>query len=858
MRLVRIGRGTALLSVGALALAVWACETARNIGGIQRDQTPPVITLTNTAGDTQDIAGGLRFNVSAVDNLALLSVNLTFSGGLIGTLDTTFLGQVKTYSVARQITFPAGSGAGGNIMIVGRATDGAGNFAADTIFIFLRNVQALQVTLISPTPGAIASQGRSIPIQVRAIQNSGIAKIGFLVAPAAAVTNPTVPPNDSIVFLGVLRDTALYTDTLNVVAATGTFDVIGFAEDSAGRRGFTNIVTVTIQSAVNDVTPPLVSHSVGARVEVNDTVIIRATDPSAISWIGFRVDTSGLLLKFDTINVAAGNLTDVTRRASLNLGSVLPPGVLPHQIVVRGYACDGAVARNCSYTNTTSLLPSAPITPPIVPAVQIVPPRSPTALIDTVIVVNGLTVQLAGTGTIADAIYNANLRELYLTNPGLNRVDVFQVANTSFVAGGIPTAGGQPWGIALWPRDTLGGYKDTIIVADAGGSYLGIINVGAGGPRQIIWRQSLPDFIIQTYKVIIQAGGAVVHITDYHTSDLPQYLATVCRVASGTSACHADSVFAIYSTAPTGAETPPFNGRATLRMEKLINTTDPNLMFGHLFWEIGTQSFNETTDTLRIFLSRGRNFSKVILSACGGATINLARMGLGDRTFTRNTGNFTHAFIGEGGNITAQFARVMSYDARNQLLVGTAAGCSTGNATRDSGQVDIDFGMSPGREVSDFIANTGIRVVSVATNFNGLTNAVRADSIYYLDQDLRRMVTSAAPPGPSPLTPGMDMNYFHDFAPTGQCPPGSTFCGGGTDKNQRLMFSASPSGNIDVFDTFFGAFLGSIPVRDPIIGPLRVARDAGGNQLLFGVTPTGLLVVQLPPIVNPLPVPPHH
>ena len=677
-------------------------------------------------------------------------------------------------------------------------------------------------------------------------------------APAAAVTNPTVPPNDSIVFLGVLRDTALYTDTLNVVAATGTFDVIGFAEDSAGRRGFTNIVTVTIQSAVNDVTPPLVSHSVGARVEVNDTVIIRATDPSAISWIGFRVDTSGLLLKFDTINVAAGNLTDVTRRASLNLGSVLPPGVLPHQIVVRGYACDGAVARNCSYTNTTSLLPSAPITPPIVPAVQIVPPRSPTALIDTVIVVNGLTVQLAGTGTIADAIYNANLRELYLTNPGLNRVDVFQVANTSFVAGGIPTAGGQPWGIALWPRDTLGGYKDTIIVADAGGSYLGIINVGAGGPRQIIWRQSLPDFIIQTYKVIIQAGGAVVHITDYHTSDLPQYLATVCRVASGTSACHADSVFAIYSTAPTGAETPPFNGRATLRMEKLINTTDPNLMFGHLFWEIGTQSFNETTDTLRIFLSRGRNFSKVILSACGGATINLARMGLGDRTFTRNTVNFTHAFIGEGGNITAQFARVMSYDARNQLLVGTAAGCSTGNATRDSGQVDIDFGMSPGREVSDFIANTGIRVVSVATNFNGLTNAVRADSIYYLDQDLRRMVTSAAPPGPSPLTPGMDMNYFHDFAPTGQCPPGSTFCGGGTDKNQRLMFSASPSGNIDVFDTFFGAFLGSIPVRDPIIGPLRVARDAGGNQLLFGVTPTGLLVVQLPPIVNPLPVPPHH
>jgi hypothetical protein len=30
----------------------------------------------------------------------------------------------------------------------------------------------------------------------------------------------------------------------------------------------------------------------------------------------------------------------------------------------------------------------------------------------------------------------------------------------------------------------------------------------------------------------------------------------------------------------------------------------------------------------------------------------------------------------------------------------------------------------------------------------------------------------------------------------------------------------------------------------------------GGNQLLFGVTATGLLVLQLPPFVNPLPIPP--
>jgi hypothetical protein len=316
-------------------------------------------------------------------------------------------------------------------------------------------------------------------------------------------------------------------------------------------------------------------------------------------------------------------------------------------------------------------------------------------------------------------------------------------------------------------------------------------------------------------------------------------------------------VFALYSTSPTLSSSSPFDGRATLRMEKLINTANPALKYGHLFWEIATTSFTSSTDTLRIELHRGRNFGKVVLSACAGVTVNLATMGLGDRTFARNSGNFVHGFFGEGGNIEAAFARVMSYDARGTLSQGnlTAVGCGTGGVQRDSGENDVDLGMSPGVDVSDFISNTGVKVVSIATNFNGLTNAVRADSIYYLDQDLRRKTTSAAPPGPTPKTPGMDMNYFHDFSPTGDCPPTSTNCGGGTDKTQRLIFSANPNGNIDVYDTYFGAFLTSIPVRDPIIGPLRVARDVAGVQLLFGVTANGLLVLQLPPIGNPLPAP---
>src|SRR5216684_2197640 len=568
MRLVT--RGTALWGIVALVLVVWACETTRNPGGIQRDLIPPVLTLSNTAGDTQQIAGGLRFTVSAADNLSLKSIDLTFSGGLISTIDTTFISETKTYTKSYTITFGSNSGAGGSIKIVGRATDGAGNNASDSILIFLSNVQALRVRLNLPSPGALGSTGKGIPVDVVAVQNSGVAKVGFLVSPAASVTNPTTPPNDSLVFSAPFADSVEYVDTLIVVPSTGTFNVQGFAEDSAGRRGFSNVVTVTIQSVATDNTPPVVGQRIASRVEVDDTVHVRAQDPSAISWIGFKVDTGGVTMKFDTVNVAAGNLTDVTRHFTLGLGGLQP---LPHTIVVVG-----------------------------------------------------LTRGLPFGGSIADAIFNGNDSSLYLTNPSLGRVEIFQVANTSFVAAGIPTAGPQPWGIALWPHDTLGNYGDTIVVANAGGVELSVIDVSPG-VRRLAWRQDLPDYLIETYRVLTNPLRAEIIV--YDVSDRPQYLATVCRTA-GSPACAPDSIFAIYSTTPTQSSSSPFNGKATLRMEKLINTLDTTQLFGHFFWEIGATPVGSGTDTLRIELRRGLpyNQTKVILSACAGVNVLLNTFGL--------------------------------------------------------------------------------------------------------------------------------------------------------------------------------------------------------------------------------------
>jgi len=834
----------------ALAGAVGACETARNPGGVQVDRISPTIALS--AADTQQIANGLQFSVDASDNLGLKEILVTFSDPTIGQTDTIFNTTVTSFNRSTKITFPANSGSGGSITITGRATDGAGNFTQATTVVFLSNVQALTVDLLAPTAPAVASTGKNILVQVHAQQLGGIATIGFIVVPRAAVVDPTVPPTDSLVFTPPARQPpdTFYADTLTVQPGFTTFTVTGFAVDAAGRPKLTNPVTVTVQTPGNDVTPPTVSHSISSRVEVNDNVTVHATDPSGIKVMGFRVDTAlaavppftGVTpLKFVLDStMAAANLTTVDKVFALGLP--LSDSGLPKSVVIRGYACDLAVARNCAYSQTSTVIAGSAPRPAALMAI------GASSGVDTVIVVAGTTHSLPFGGHIADAIYNSNRRELYLTNDALGRVEVYNLATGTFDPNGIITAGPVPWGIALWPVDTLGTYDpNRVVVADAGGTELSILDAST---RRLLWRQALPNFLIEKYSIQVISGFIRAVITVHDVSDRPQYVATVCRVGGAPPNCDPNQIYAIYSTTPTQSSSSPFTGRATLRMEKLINTTDTTQMFGHLFWELGALGQNVTGDTLRIEMIRPTlGQRKVVLTACKAVTVDFASFGLGDQTFVRNTGNFTHAFIGEGGsNIELAFARVFAYSAKKLLSTPASSSCTMAPTTlTDVGSDDQDFGMSPGTHVSDFISNTGVHVVSIATNFNGLTNLVRAgtDSTYYLDEGLRLWGTSSV----GSATPGMDMNYNHNFEPGPSC---TVNCGGGSGNiAERMVFAASPDTSIRVFDTFFFNQQRKISIRDPIIGPLRVAFDAtSGQQYLFGMTTRGLVVVSLPTITN--------
>src|SRR5438309_155729 len=342
-------RGSSVLwGMGALVSMLWACETTRNPGGIQRDVVPPTIKLKASA-DTQDIAGGLNFSVTATDNLGLKDIRLTYTGGYINTTDTVFTSAVTNLTVGEKVN--PGSGAGGLITIVGRATDGAGNFAEDTIRVFLVNVDALRVYLVQPAAGAVASQGKYIPVSVAAHQKSGVKRIGWL-----------------------------------VTGSTGFFTIAGFAVDSGNRVGQTSPITVTILSVANDNTPPQIEQFLTLRSEANDTITVHATDPSGITVIGFAVtSTTGAPIRRDSV-LLSGSSTDALKRFALGLNTLAP---LPQQVVIQAFACDGAVAHNCGVTGGTFTIPS---------------PTGPSRA-DTVTIVAATTKTLPFGGRIVAATY---------------------------------------------------------------------------------------------------------------------------------------------------------------------------------------------------------------------------------------------------------------------------------------------------------------------------------------------------------------------------------------------------------------------------------------------------------------------
>jgi hypothetical protein len=758
------------------------------------DKTKPTVDLTKggTSADTV-----IAFQVEVKDNLGIKNVKVTLTGGLQLNYDTTFTSASTGAVIPFTISVPRSIPKGTPVLATSFAIDGAGNKSAvDSLNLTVGNVPPAEVRIGSPASGTVAVVGKSIVMSINARSAVKVRTVGFK-------TTGSFEFADSSSFASPLPDSVAILDTLAIPAnaPVGPLQVAPFILDSLGQRTIGPVITLNVQppSAINST--PVVTFSHTPRIEVNDTIHVEGSDQTGIVTLGYEVRRTpgGTIDAKDSLQ-SNGNITSQIRTFDLRL----PYTTFPTVVYVQAFA------RNSNGVRAYAKLPGG------------------AERIDTVTVVAGSTKSLPNGGMVADALYHPRTDRLYFTNIERNQLEVFSLSDSTFKSPIL--VGSRPWGIAAWPRDHNGTMGDTLLIANSGATDVSYVNLNGGSSGREVYRYPLPNIIVFTVtSKRSPAGLLITERTKYDFSDRPQYIGTTC---TGTGFGCGDVVLT-YSTTPTQGQSEPFDkNNGTLRWENLITHKS------HFFFEQAMGQDANSSDTLEIRRYDAVTGNETIIVpqvqnavTAGGEefpfsiVVRKTALAFRDTTFVRNSGNFTRAAYGEGGPVNG--TRAMTFDVNRGFIT---------QVTDLSGKVGtlpvpvIDRGVSPAADVSDFVANSFAMVKGVAMNFDGSLAGIRADSTYLLNLQLRLQGILCT----------TQSNAGLDFHPMNSGPNSFPL-------SSRLVFAASAEPVIEIFDSYCYKRVATVPIRDPINGPIKAAfRQSSGQIVLVGATARGVVIVTLP------------
>jgi hypothetical protein len=786
-------RAFAIAAAVVATLVVAGCAESTSTLNTLADKSPPTVSLAQGSTSVDTI---IAFEVEAKDNLGLKTITVNVSGGLSLSFDTTFTSTNTDVSLPFAVSVPRSIPRGTPVLVTASAVDGALNRSAvDSLKLTVGNVPAADVHFTSPASGTLAVVGKSIIVSLSARSAVKVRSVGFRATGA-------LPIADSTVYSSPLSDSVSVLDTIPIPsnAPIGQVSLAPFVIDSLGQRTVGPAIILNVQplSAINSTPVVTMSHTV--RMEVGDTLHVEATDQTGITVLGYEVRrTQGGAIDAKDSIVSNGNITSQLKTFSLRL----PYSEFPTRIFIQAFA------RNSNNVRAYAKLSGG------------------TDRIDTVTVVAGSTRALPFGGSVADALYHPRSDRLYLTNIERNELEVFSLTDSSFKSPII--VGSRPWGISAWPRDHNGTMGDTLLVANSGGTDISYVNLNGGGSGREVFRYALPNIVVfSVTSTKSPAGFTLQQRTKYDFSDRPQYLGSTC---TGTGSDCGD-VVVTYSTTPTGGQSTPFDkNNGTLRWENLTRGTS------HFFFEQAVGQSQDRADTLEVIRYDANTGDATTLvpykqpvmvgttTAAYSVVVRLPDLAFRDTTFVRNSGNFRRAAYGEGGLV--QGTRAMTFDASRgfqttgTLIDGTVVTLST---------PVVDLGISQAADVTDFVANSFARVQGVAMNFDGSLTGVRADSTYLLNPALRLQGILGT----------TQSNAGLDFHPSNTGPNSFPL-------SSRLVFAASAEPVIEIFDSYCYRRVGSVPIRDPIIGPIKAAlRPLTGQLVIVGATQQGVVIVTLP------------
>ena len=808
------------------------------------DGTPPTMTfIAPKTGATLNIGDSLLIRVNLQDNVALKNVRfyaVSPRGDIaLGTADTVMrydtvtapqsgavfrAGLTDTLDLRRWLrirtpldTIP------GKLLVYGLVTDAAGNVTKDTVAIQM--TKGPNVSLLAPVTGDSLTRGTKLRISVSATSGVGVTKLGFDVATGTsgpAWPTPIVRTYDST-FVTPVKGAGPYTVDIDIppdAPSKGVLTISPHATDVNGQPGAPTPQDFAVR--VGAAPPPLVRQQIATRIELTDSLTVYASGAS-LTQVGYVIrDVLNPNTRVDSNSVAASSSSFGPKGISFNLATRWQG----KRVSVSAFARDSAGKVGWA-----------------VPAGTSIPVTDTTKMArDTTLIVYGRTFPLPTTrnGPVADVVVDQARGNVFLSNIGASRLEVWQVATQKFDVNGI-FVGSQPWGMTIARTNA-----DTMYVANSGGTNLSRVYIGAATPsgmkedlaRRIQTRISL------LYKVTEQRDASTGKIRLTITgpilfSDRPQYiqqaagangrvyLSTKPTAASGekgtirfldTQAAAPDQRF-ILAFASAGSDPNSYlianiDAAGVTPAPANSAANDVLTLCDHASGTTNPQSCASSANGIADAVAQLRT---LIPTTDVDAQVNLDEnsLGLTDTTYAAASGTGEWIAFGEGHRAPYSRAFLLRDDGTNPNGYTYA---------------------SPSLNIQDLINNASDQVFGLALDKTGQTLGLHGSETYFAS------VTQ-------PFSQRLQGKYatFSQGAGIAFHPNAD---GNSTPQDQRLSFVASNNGTIEIVDIAYFTSRGTLATKYNLYGPLRASLPFPGDDplvvlKLFGLSPNGLVVIDV-------------
>lgn len=810
------------------------------VGIFVQDTLKPTLGLTvlNTqfqprdtilVGDTVIVEGVLHDNVG-LSSLQVIGVALRGNPDL-GPVDTVPLYESAGFSVAagvtltdtivRRLMVPISNAPVTDTLVhfIATLVDRASNRTVASRFA--RRVSGPKVDAIRPNDNEERARGEEFTIELLATDRDGVRNLGFTLTGEGFpnVVYDTMPPSRQ----DTLRLT--YRFTIPDAAVVGSLiRVLPSARDLTNQVGVGPSRSILVVGTTTDTLAPLVYQTVAKRVELGDSVAIRATDRSRIARFGYTLHSlrTGSTIAAGERTLPAPYPSDTTVRFRLDeVGGLWLDSLTKYRgelVILRSYADDSLGNRGYSLAASNLTTPE---------------PDPAMARTDTVRLVYGYTQLLPMGGIGADIAVDPATHDVLVSNITFNQLDVWKSSLGRF-DGSFVRVGAQPWGMAL---DTSG---TQLLVANSGGTNISVVSLAT---RAEVRRINTPNSVTYDLTYALDPASGIIRYTmnpiiDY--SDRPQFVGqsqngnmyfstrptsaarpgTIRRldpepIAWGTG-IRVDTV-AIRQVWQYGAHQ---NGKYVIlnsdgvAVAKGATNADPDLV------TICDHPFGRSTAAMICYSGTSIETIVAQLRADGADVeaprdLDVASLALTDTTFVSVGGDMRWLAFGEGA--TSRPGRV--------VLVKDTIGTDPFQAT-----------YSDGIEVVDMTNNASDRVFGVALNKNSSMLGVHGVGAFFGDTALRLQGTVEMGGGA-----GIVFHPNHDG-------PGQL-----ADPLARSAFVAEGDTTIAILDTYFFRQRGTLPIRQNITGAIRAVLPTAAELTampdlavkLFALTPNGMIVINV-------------